>query len=189
MPPWAGRMGEWRQPMDRHEKSPSAQSHPLKRSSQPHFRVDLIRVSVARGGKYSPASRLCQYRVLRPVLSAICSCVIPAPTRIADTFRPKRVRSRQGTGFFDGMPRIVSKTKQPQHEALPRVFELLNIHWILKNMMVTRTPHPSSGIFLGATFPDMISRAAEKISAANYAVSAPIAHSCRSQARTRKILK
>ncbi len=121
--PWAGRMGKWRQPMDRHEKSPSAQSHPLKRSSQEHFSVDLIRASVARGGKYSPASRLCQYRVLRPVFSAICSCVIPAPTRIAETFRPKRVRSRQGTGFFDGIPGIVAKTKRRQHEALPRYID------------------------------------------------------------------
>jgi len=99
----------------------NTQSHPLKRSSQAHFRVALIRASVARGGKYSPASRLCQYRVLNPVLSAICSCVIPAPTRIAETFRPKHVRSRQGAGFFDGMPDIVSKMKQPQHEALPRL--------------------------------------------------------------------
>ena len=97
------------------------QSHPAKRSSQEHSRVDLIRASVASGGKYSPASRLCQYRVLRPVLSAICSCVIPAPARIAATFFPKRLRRRQGAGFFDGMASIVAKMESPQHEALPRL--------------------------------------------------------------------
>jgi len=98
-----------------------AQSHPLKRSSQAHFRVDLSRASVASGGKYSPASRLCQYLVLRAVRSAICSCVIPAPTRIAETFRPNRVRIRHGAGFFDDMSGIVSKMNPPQHERLPRL--------------------------------------------------------------------
>ena len=98
----------------------SCQSHPLKRFSQEHSRVDLIRARVASGGKYSPASRLCQYRVLSPVFSAICSCVIRAPIRIAATFLPKRSRRRQGAGFFDGMPAIVAKMESPQHEALPR---------------------------------------------------------------------
>lgn len=82
--------------------------------------MDLIRAKVASGGKYSPASRLCQYLVLSPVFSAIRSCVIPAPIRIAATFVPKRARRWQGTGFFDGMPGIVAKTESPQHEALPR---------------------------------------------------------------------
>ena len=94
--------------------------HPMKRSSHEHSRVDLIRASVARGGKYSPASRLCQYRVLSPVFSAICSCVNLAPTRIAATFFPKRERRRQGAGFFDGMPVIVAKMENRKHEALPR---------------------------------------------------------------------
>ena len=82
--------------------------------------MDLILTSVASGGKYSPASRLCQYRVLSPVFSAIRSWVIPAPTRIAATFFPKRARMAQGEGFFDGMPGIVAKMKSSQHEALPR---------------------------------------------------------------------
>lgn len=82
--------------------------------------MDLIRTSVASGGKYSPASRLCQYRVLSPVFSAMRSCVITTPTRIAATFFPKRARMAQGEGFFDGMPGIVAKMKSSQHEALPR---------------------------------------------------------------------
>jgi hypothetical protein len=106
--------------MEQTPNSKYAQSHPFKRSSQVHAKVDLIRAKVAKGGKYSPASRLCQYRVLRPVLSAICSCVNPARPRISETFRPKRSRSRQGVGFLEGMFAIVSKINRRQHEALPR---------------------------------------------------------------------
>ena len=63
----------------------------------------LIRANVASGGKYSPASTLCQYRVLRPVLSAICSWVIASPRRMPATFLPNRIRLMQWTGFFDGI--------------------------------------------------------------------------------------
>ena len=88
----------------------------------------LILESVATGGKYSPASILCQYRELRPDLSAACSCVMPASIRMAATFLPKRARREQGTGFFDGMPRIVAETKTLQHEALPRFLKMLRLH-------------------------------------------------------------
>lgn len=83
----------------------------------------LIRARVAIGGKYSPASILCQYRTLSPDLSAACSWVMSALILMAATFLPKRARREQGTGFFDGMAGIVSKTKTFQHEALPRFFQ------------------------------------------------------------------
>lgn len=89
--------------------------------------MDLILASVATGGKYSPASMLCQYLALSPHLSAACSCVMPASIRMAATFFPKRARWEQGTGFFDGIPRIVAETKSTQHEALPRFSEVLRL--------------------------------------------------------------
>ena len=101
----------------------SAHPQPLNSSSQEHPSVRLIRARVATGGKYSPASMLCQYRVLSPAFSAICSCVLPPATRIAATFFPKRVRTRQGSGFLDGITSILAKTESVKHEALPRFFK------------------------------------------------------------------
>jgi len=56
-------------------------------------------------------------------------------------------------------------------------------------LMLPGTPLACSWILLRAQFSVTIPRADKKITAANYAVTARIARSCRSQARTRKILK
>ncbi|MEI8285480.1 MAG: hypothetical protein WCG52_10880, partial [bacterium] len=45
-------------------------------------------------------------------------------------FLPKRVRSEQGTGFFDGMAGIVAQRKSMQHEALPRLLKQLHLRWV-----------------------------------------------------------
>lgn len=91
----------------------------------------LIRASVATGGKYSPASMLCQYRALSPVPSAARSCVMPAPILMAAMFLPKRARREQGTGVFDGMPQIVAEKEKTKHEALPRFQKMLGVHCLL----------------------------------------------------------